>query len=148
MNNYKVYIQHYPINGVEQPIVDLEATFDGLKYKEATGMSAKGKPKIYVENYPETSEARVYIPDDVVRENTNIDLTLVFIGDNRRNVFDSFVEFITGKKLKLWDTVRNRVAHLVLNDKVDMDEDVLKGDIPYIVAKFSFLNLFGETFKQ
>ena len=90
-------MQQYPKNGVIQPIKDLEVDFIGLKYSKLMGIDKYGKIKnIYTESYPESSELRVWIPEIITRDNPEIELTLYFVGVNRRSVYHQFVQYISG----------------------------------------------------
>lgn len=145
MDDYKFYISRLTDGSWEQE-KSLEDDFEGLRYKKCTGLSKFGKPKnIYIENYAETDELRVFIPENVVRENTEIELELCFSGNNRRNVYDNFVNYITGHRIKFWDTCRKREVEMILVEAIEPSEDILTGSIPYIVASFKFTNCNGQT---
>lgn len=145
---YHYYMQRYGTADDEsQPVMDLEADFPGLVYKESTGLSSKGAPKnIYLESYAESNESRVYVPETVCRDSTEIKLKFGFGGASRRETFDSFYDYVSQGKVKYWDTLRNRVAYMVLNSAVEPSDDVVLGAQPYIIAEFPFTNLFGNTF--
>lgn len=148
MNGAKHYMQKYgtPDDGAV-PVIDLELDFPGLVYIESTGLSAKGAPKnVYYETYAESDETRVHIPDEVCRESTEIKITFGFGGQNRRGTFDMFYDYVKHGKIKYWDTARRRMAKMVLDGSVEPSEDILKGNCPYIIAEFTFRNLFGQTF--
>lgn len=145
---YKFYMSRLVDNVWEQEI-ELTEHFQGLMYCKCEGISSKGALKnVYTESYPEADELRVYIPDNPKRESTDIKLTVVFTKENRRDVYDNFVDYITGHKLKYWDTVRNREVTLLQVDKIEIDEDILTGGTPYIAVEFSFKNLKGYTEKK
>ena len=144
--NYYFYLQKYPKDGVIQPIINIEEYFDGLRYSKLTGIDRYGKPKnIHSETYAESSSLRVYIPDIITRENPNVELELYFTGENRRDMYHRFVEFIYGCKLYYWDTCRNRKISIILNDAIEPSEDKLYGSIPYITSTFKFTNLTGQS---
>lgn len=148
MNNYKFYISRY-VSGVWEKETDLEATFKGLHYAKCDGLSTYGKPKnIFCETYAETSELRVYLPENVARENTDIEFEFVFIGKDRRDTYHSFVEWLSGHRLKYWDTCRNREVEMVLIDSISPSTDELYGSQPFIRCKFKFKNIKGETIKK
>lgn len=146
MANPKFYMQEISLPD-NKPIKDLEADFPGLVYMYCKGLSAKGKVRTYTENYADANGARVYIPPIPTVDTTDIELSLLFKGNNRRDVFDSFYEYIKGKKLRFWDTVRNRRVEMYLSDKVDLSEDKLYGGTPYIQVSFKFINMNGLTTK-
>lgn len=145
MNDYKFYMSRWIGNKWEAD-TDLESKFKGMKYISCKGLSDYGKIKnIYTESYAETDELRLYIPDKPIRENTDIEFEFGFEKENRRDVFDSFVNWISGCKLKYWDTCRNREVEMVLIEKIELDEDILIGSSPYIVVPFKFKNINGQT---
>lgn len=148
MSKYKFYMSRWIDNEWEQEI-SLEDNFQGLVYISCKGLSDKGKIKnIYTENYAEVEDLRVYMPESVVRENTDIEFEFGFKKSNRRDVYDSFVDWISGHKIKYWDTARNREVEMILMDKIEVDEDLLTGDSPYIVVPFKFKNLMGSSKKH
>lgn len=129
--------------------VSLEEYFEGLKYISCDGLSSKGKPKnIYTETYAETTEPRVFIPKDVARETTDIEFEFAFLGKSRRDIYDSFCDWITGYRLKYWDTCREREVEMLLLEALKPSEDKLYGSTPYITAKFKFKNLLGNSKKK
>lgn len=139
-------MQQYPKNGVIQPIKDLEVDFIGLKYSKLMGIDKYGKIKnIYIESYPESSELRVWIPEIITRDNPEIELTLYFVGVNRRSVYHQFVQYISGSKLYYWDNCRNRKVAILLTEPVEPSDDELYGSTPYITASFKFTNLDGQS---
>lgn len=139
-------MQQYPKNGVIQPIKDLEVDFIGLKYSKLMGIDKYGKIKnIYIESYPESSELRVWIPEIITRDNPEIELTLYFVGVNRRLVYHQFVQYISGSKLYYWDNCRNRKVAILLTEPVEPSDDKLYGSTPYITASFKFTNLDGQS---
>lgn len=148
MAEYKFYMSRFINNEWETPI-SLEDFFHGLKYVSCNGLSDYGKIKsIYTENYAETDELRLYLSDKTVRENTDIEFVFGFEYENRREVYDSFVNWISGYKIRYWDTCRNREVDMVLIDKIEIGEDVLIGSSPFITAPFKFKNLNGQTSKS
>lgn len=148
MADYKFYMSRWIDNDWETQ-VSLEDYFSGMKYVSCEGLSTKGKIKnIYTENYAEVEDLRVYMPETVVRENTDIEFVFGFERENRRDTFDSFVDWVSGHKIKYWDTARNRELEMVLIDKVEVDEDILIGSSPFITVNFKFKNLKGSTKKH
>lgn len=148
--NYKFYMQRWVSNKWEEA-VSLEDHFEGLKYMRCNGISNKGKVKnIYTESYAEADTLRTYIPETPKRESTDIEFEFAFVGDNRRDIYDTFVDWCTGHKIKYWDTFRNREMEMILTDdiKVSESDDVGKGDLKFIVVKIKFKNLKGQTDKK
>lgn len=148
MADYKFYMSRWIDNAWETQ-VSLEDYFSGMKYISCEGLSNRGKIKnIYTENFAEVEDLRVYMPETVVRENTDIEFVFGFEKGNRRDVFDSFVDWVSGYKIKYWDTARNRELEMVLIDKIEVDEDILLGSSPFITVNFKFKNLKGSTKKH
>ena len=137
------------IDGSWESEVSLEDYFDGLVYLSCTGLSNFGRPKnVYSESFAEVEDLRVYMPETVVRENTDIEFVFGFEKENRRDTFDRFVDWVSGYKIKYWDTARNREVEMILMEKIEVDDDLLKGDSPYIVVPFKFKNLKGSSKKH
>ena len=148
MENPKFYMSRY-VNGAWEEAVDIEAYFNGLHYSKCEGLSNYGKPKnVYTETFAETSELRVYLPETVARENTDVEFEFVFDGENRRDTYHSFVEWLSGKRLKYWDTLRNRELEMILIESVEPEEDELLGSHPFVRVPFKFKNLRGQTEKK
>ena len=148
-NTYKFYFQLDPKEGVDSSIKDLEKDFNGCIYSKCEGLSAYGDIKnIVIEDYAEAEEPRVYIPQTITRETTDVVFTLYFGGENRRDVYDSFVEYVSGKTFKYWDNCRNREVHLLSKDGPYPEEDILYSGSPYIMGKFKFKNLGGKSLKK
>lgn len=144
----KFYISRY-IDGAWEADVSITDQFDGLRYSKSTGISDKGAIKnIYTESYAEAEEVRVFLPEKVVRETTDVEFEFVFEGENRRNVYDSFVEYISGHKLRYWDNIRNRIVYIILTKAISLDDDFVYGSNPYMYGKFKFMNLKGDSEKK
>lgn len=144
--DYKYFIQRDSKSLETEEAVSIEDYFPGCKYLSFDGLSVYGAPKnITIEEYPEADEPRVYIPDVIVRETTDVTLTLYFVGAGRRDVYDNFVNFITGRKLTYWDTCRNRHVRLLFNNKTTITSDIVKGGKHYMMAEFKFTNLKGSS---
>lgn len=147
-NDYHFYISRKVGNGWDSA-VSIEEHFDGLRYLKCTGLSDYGKIKnIYTESYAETDELRVYIPTTIARENTDIELQLLFTGESRRDVYDSFLSYISGYRIKFWDDCRNREVEMILVEAVTLSDDILIGGEPYMIASFKFTNCNGQSKKH
>lgn len=145
MSGYKFYMSRYINNSWEEE-VSLEDYFEGMKYSKCDGLSTFGKPKnIYTESYAEEEKLRVYIPPTVVRENTDIEFEFIFSGGNRRSVYNSFVDWITGYKIKYRDTCRGKEVEMILIEAIEPEDDFLYGSDPYIASAFKFKNLIGSS---
>lgn len=129
-----------------QPEKDLEVDFPGLIYKEFSGLDSYGKIKsVYTEEFAETDELQIYQNPTPIRENPDLTFTCVFIGDNRRKTYHSFVDYISRGKIQYWDDIRNRKVTFILIEAVEPSEDKLYGDTPYIIASFKLKNIKGQT---
>ena len=144
ITNPKFYMQEIAKPDTK-PIKDLEVDFSGMKYLSCKGLSSKGKSRVYTEQYADSNGIRVYIPTTYT---VDIEFEFVFAGDNRRDVFDTFYEYVKNKKLRYWDNVRNRQVEMYLSDKVEPSEDILLGSTPYIKATFKFTNINGISTKK
>lgn len=145
MDEYKYFMSRF-INSEWEKAVSLEDYFNCMKYCSCKGLSTKGKPKnIYTENYAETEELRVFIPEAVVLENTDLEFTFAFKGIGRRDMYDRFCEWLTGYKIRYWDTCRKRQVDMILMDAVETGDDSLYGSEPFMTATFKFKNLKGKT---
>lgn len=147
MSSYSFFMQKSPIGGVVQPVKNLEAEFQGLKYLEFKGLDSYGKPKVYTETFSESSDMKVFVPKGNPRDNPDLELKLAFTGDNRRDVYHSFVEYITGSPILYFDTCRRRRVVLILMDSISVDSESLYGSNPYIIVPFKFKNLSGNSEK-
>ena len=145
-SQYKFYMARYE-NDAWSDEQSIEDSFEGLRVATVKGLSDKGKPRIYTETYAEIDGTDVYIPEEIKRDSTEIEIEILFMGDGYRNIYDSFVEFITGAKIKYYDTCRNRQLEMVLNDSIEVLDEMLYGGQPFIMASFKFLNLAGHTIK-
>ena len=161
---YKFYIQKYGrkywdknksqyVEEAKGELIDIEAQFK-CKYVKFEGLSETGKVKnIYTETYAETEELRMYIPDEVLYENTDMSLTLLFspYSENDSDVQDNeraFFEYISGHKIEYHDTFRNRYVSLLLLNKPEVVGEVLYGGSRYREVKYTFKNIYGRSFAE
>ena len=159
---YKFYIQKYGrkywdknksqyVDEAKGELIDIEEQFK-CKYVKFEGLSETGKVKnIYTETYAETEELRVYIPDEVLYENTELSLTLLFAPDSEndsdvQNNERAFFEYISGRKIEYHDTFRNRYVSLLLLNKPEVVGEVLYGGSRYREVKYTFRNIYGRSF--
>lgn len=160
--NYNFYIQKYSrkywdknksqyVDEAKGELIDIEAQFK-CKYVKFEGLSETGKVKnIYTETYAETEELRVYIPDEVLYENTDLSLTLLFAPDSAndsdvQNNERAFFEYVSGHKIEYHDTFRNRYVSLLLLNKPEVIGEVLYGGSRYREVKYTFKNIYGRSF--
>ena len=161
---YKFYIQKYGrkywdknksqyVEEAKGELIDIEAQFK-CKYVKFEGLSETGKVKnVYTETYAETEELRTYIPDEVLYENTELSLTLLFApsSNNENDVQDnerSFFEYVSGHKIEYHDTFRNRYVSLLLLNKPEVVGEVLYGGSRYREVKYTFKNIYGRSFSD
>ena len=161
---YKFYIQKYGrkywdknksqyVEEAKGELVDIEEQFK-CKYVKFEGLSETGKVKnIYTETYAETEELRMYIPDEVLYDNTDMSLTLLFAPSsaNENDVQDNeraFFEYVSGHKIEYHDTFRNRYASLLLLNKPEVVGEVLYGGSRYREVKYTFKNIYGRSFAE
>ena len=160
--SYKFYIQKYSRKHYNKEtgkydkedigeLIDIEEQFK-CKYVKFEGLSETGKVKnIYTETYAETEELRMYIPDEVLYENTDMSLTLLFspYSENDSDVQDNeraFFEYVSGHKIEYHDTFRNRYVSLLLINKPEVIGEVLYGGSRYREVKYTFKNIYGRSF--
>lgn len=144
---YHIYMKQASSQG---DYIDIEAypNFKGLKYSKCTGLNDKGKRKnVYVESYPEDTEARVYMGNTVTREPTDVTLTLLFTGTvaERQLAYKNFCAYVENDKIYFYDNIRNKEVLLILPDPVKVSEEVFKGSEPYTEIPFKFQNIWGES---
>lgn len=162
--SYKFYIQKYSRKHwnnetgqydeeAKGELIDIEAQFK-CKYVKFEGLSETGKVKnIYIETFAESEELRMFIPDEVLYENTDISLTLLFAPDSAndsdvQNNERAFFEYISGHKIEYHDTFRNRYVSLLLLNKPEVVGEVLYGGSRYREVKYTFKNLYGRSFAE
>ena len=161
---YKFYIQKYSREHYNKEtgkydkedigeLIDIEENFK-CKYVKFEGLSETGKVKnVYTETYADSEELRVYVPDDVLYEQTDISLTLLFApsstDDNDVQVNErAFFEYVSGHKIEYHDTFRNRYVSLLLINKPEVVGEVLYGGSRYREVKYTFKNLYGRSFAE
>lgn len=148
METYKFYMQTINKDGSipdDSVTRDLEAYFDGLRYKQCKGLNTIGKPRVYTEVYADSDRLRSYIPETPLFDATEIELTLYFMGENRQATFDAFNEFILGGYRKYWDTARNKAFDFFVKDKVEISKEMWYGGMPYFEVTYTLQNLNGKT---
>jgi len=143
--DYKVYIQRIDTTP-KGAIYDLESHWPAIRYKQCKGLNDKGKKKsVYTESYADSDELRVWESGTLAREATTIELTLYFMGEGKQSTYDSFYDYIKQGRFLYADTVRRKLAKMILIDPVKPDEEKFtQGDTSYYKAKFVFQNIWGE----
>lgn len=147
--NSKYYMRKYGTDDdASVPIIDLESYFDGMVIRSVNGLSSLGAPKnIYKETFAEDSEVRVYMPEVTERESTEVTIRASFRKSTRRDSYDEFCDYISNGKIKYWDSVRNRLVYLILDSSIELDDDFLTGNDPFMTVEFKFMNLFGRSYE-
>ena len=136
--------------------VDIESNYDAI-YGECKGINDVGKAKnIYTETYADSGFTRAYLPKKVLREATDVSLTLYFKGDKRQDNLERFINDISGEDIKrltrsfgspfrYYDKIRQRGFDFIYLEKTDVQDDAWKGSLPYIKVTFKLLNIYGES---
>ena len=162
--SYKFYIQKYSRKHwnketsqydveAKGELIDIEAQFK-CKYVKFEGLSETGNVKnVYTETYADSEGLRVYVPDEVLYEHTDISLTLLFapsstdendVQYNER----AFFEYVSGRKIEYHDTFRNRYVSLLLINKPEVVGELLYGGSRYREVKYTFKNIYGRSFAE
>lgn len=145
MSEYTHYIQK---EGNDK--VNLETHFGRIHYLKCEGLDTKGKRKnVYIEEYSDSDDIRVWQDEEVTREATKITLTLAFVGDRkeREAAFDALYEYIKNGKFYYFDNARHKKAYLILADEYKPSDEMWYGSQPYITASIPLQNLWGECKK-
>ena len=93
------------------------------------------------------------VPDELVYEQTDIALTLLFAPDSEndsdvQNNERAFFEYVSGHKIEYHDTFRNRYVSLLLLNKPEVVGEVLYGGSRYREVKYTFKNIYGRSFAE
>lgn len=145
--NFYLYTTVDPHDGESQIVDsrDLEVEFAGLRYAKCVGLHDKGEIKnIYTEEYADSDELRVYVPETIHRKNTELTFTFYFIGETRQASYEAFCNYASQGIMWYYDTKRLKKAKVILKEKLKPTEEVSKGNKPYLCADFKFINLWGE----
>ena len=136
--------------------VDIEKNYNAV-YGECKGIDNVGKAKnVYTETYADGNFTRAYLPKKVLRDATNVTLTLYFIGEDRQRNLKRFIDDISGGSLaresrlygnlyRYYDKIRKRGFDFLYIENTEVQEDNWKGSLPYIKASFKLLNIYGES---
>lgn len=124
---------------------DLERDFEGLRYAKCEGLDTVGKPRVYTENYADSDTLRVYMPSQITNEATKVTFTFYFIGENRRETYHSFVDFVRCGKRVYWDSARKRKLYFVVTDEIKPATEMWYGSNPYLELQLTVQNIKGYT---
>lgn len=148
-NEHKFYVQQCDKEGIVVPGTlkkDLETDFDGLRYIKLTGFESVGKVKnTYSETYADAAYPRLYVPQIPTLESTTLTLQLCFFGEQRYETKRQFHEYIYNIIFRYWDTARVGYAVCTCNETVEISEDNLLSQIPYLMCNFKLTNIFGKA---
>lgn len=123
-----------------------------IRYMSLEGLEHCSEVKNQViEEYVDANTPRVYIPDEPRFKETEITLTLLFIGRGNdadcRSVYNQFTEEIANKMIGYEDTGRFiRISPLLLRSNEIVEEEVwdkTSKNTPFLIAKYNFRNLSG-----
>lgn len=142
----------------------LEKDFGGLRYMSFSGLNGLGARKdVYVESYPESDAARVWLGDECSREPTTLTLTVASFGcdpslprlsgsdyDIMLKAEKDFREFLDycssdGARIVYHDDVRGLYAAMYLKEATSTKKESVHG-VPYLTSEIKFTNFFGRTF--
>lgn len=134
--------------------VEISDYFKGVYYKKTEGLEAYGKPRTYIEEFPEASTPNIFFSNRL--ETSDFTLVLYFFDiaehkDDAESIkaidelYHGFVDYITGTFIKYWDSVRQRKVMLAYQASTSPTTDRLYGLI-YKEVGFKFTNLYGKSF--
>lgn len=149
--NYKFYMQECNSQGkvlAGAPIKDLEVDFNGMKYSKVEGLDKIGKPRIYTERFADSDRLRVHIPSELTNDATTVKFTFFFTGENRREVYDSFIEYVRKGFKRYHDTARNKYLYFCVNTEIAPAKEQWYGSTPYLELQLTVQNIFGRTFNE
>lgn len=151
-NGYKFYMQEVTKENdeyieVENTQKDLENDFVGLKYAKCEGIDKMGKPRIYTESYADSDRLRAYVPNELTNDATNITFTFYFVGNQRRETYYNFIEYVRQGIHAYWDNVRNRKFYFVVASEIKPASEMWYGSSPYLELNLQVQNLNGKTFE-
>lgn len=126
-------------------IKDLEKDFEGLKYIKCEGLEEVGEANVYTEEFADSDRLRVYVPENVTHKATEVKLTLLFVGENRRSIFNTFNSYIEKGFHAYWDSARNKKLIFFVKSPVKPSDDIYKGSTPYIQVTYTLSNVYGKT---
>lgn len=135
------------ISGAPERNLEKDPEFEGLRYSKIEGIETKGAIKnSYAESYADADRLRVYAPKEVKRKETNVKLTLYFVGANRFKALDAFNQYISGGFHKYRDTARNKWFAFYVKSELKPADAMWYGTTPYLKMDYELVNIFGQTF--
>ena len=143
----KFYIQQVNAESLElipNTKKDLEQDFVSLLYKSLTNTVQYGKKRRYTEEFVEDDKVRVYTPSDASYDTTSLELSLYFVGEKRISENLTFNDYINKGVMKYWDTARG-IEFYFYCDNITISDEKMYGNLPYIEAKYTLINIKGKT---
>lgn len=169
MSDKKFYIRRYRIvSGKSQDLdgkdLSLEDDFGHVFYKSLTGINSRGEQKgLYVETYPESDSARVWLSSEAHESQTQSVLSVCVFGESPDASSSTLSEAEMSSKMEeswhglydklescfiLWhDDYRQRKALYYVKGAVTPKSDIIKG-FPYLLCEITLENVFGKTFSM
>lgn len=123
---------------------DLEQDFLSLIYKSLTNTTQYGKKRRYTEEFAEDDKVRVYTPLDAPYNTTSLELSLYFVGEKRISENLTFNDYINKGVMKYWDNARG-IEFYFYCDNITISDEKMYGNLPYIEAKYTLINIKGKT---
>lgn len=123
--------------------IRIENEFLGLKYMSLKNGANFGKPKIYVEEYADSDVLRTYIPENPRTSPIEYELTLIFIGENRLQVYYDFNEYIRQGYHRYYCVARGISFDFIINDAIEITDEMWKGSVPYLQVKYKLQGIKG-----
>lgn len=143
----------------------LEKDFGGLRYMSFSGLNGYGARKdVYVESYPESDAARVWLGGENAREQTTLTLTVASFGCDpsmprtsgmsdadvtlkAEKDYRDFIDYVSscGCRIVYHDDVRNLWVAMYLKEATSTKKESVHG-VPYLTAEIKFTNFFGRAF--
>lgn len=143
----KFYIQQVNAESLElipNTKKDLEQDFLSLIYKSLTNTTQYGKKRRYTEEFVEDDKVRVYTPLDAPYNTTSLELSLYFVGEKRISENLTFNDYINKGVMKYWDNARG-IEFYFYCDNITISDEKMYGNLPYIEAKYTLINIKGKT---
>lgn len=135
------------LNDAPERNLEKDPEFEGLRYSRIEGIEAKGSIKnTYSESYADADRLRVYSPKEVKHKETNVKLTLYFVGENRFKALEAFNKYISGGFHRYRDNARNKWFAFYIKEELKPADAMWYGTTPYLKMEYNLINIFGKTF--
>ena len=152
-STYKFYMQECSsegriLAGSRERDLENDTEFQGLKYSKAEGLDKIGKPRIYTEEFSDSDRLRVHIPRNLTNKPTTVKFTFYFTGENRRESYDKFVEYVRHGFKVYHDNARNKYLYFCVTEEIAPASEQWYGSTPYLELQLTVQNIFGKTFDE